>query len=152
MSINICHFDWYHATAFLMEVQNWPVKTTYLSRDSVTLWGCSLFPMSHCCLIVIYQLGNGSFLPTHMGKNEKVYAVFPKKISCQNQSKSSTTFLTLHTTRATHYCECSIWPWFARILCFSCLCVKFQPSQRILTLNFDQFPSSFNFERGVKKH
>ena len=37
-----------------------------------------------------------------------------------------------------------------KILCFSYLCVKFQPSQCIFTLDFDLFPSSFNFERGVK--
>ena len=33
----------------------------------------------------------------------------------------------------------------------SYLCVKLQPSQYIFTLNFDHFPSSFNFERGVIK-
>ena len=60
---------------FLLEVPNWPVKPTCLSWDSVTLRGCSLLPMCHCCLVVKLQLGNDSFLPTHMVNNEKVCAV-----------------------------------------------------------------------------
>ena len=48
--------------------------------------------MHYCCLVAIYNL-NGSFLHTHMEKM--------KNFVRQNQSKSSTTFLTEHTTRAT---------------------------------------------------
>ena len=90
------------------------------------------------------------FSPHSYGKKMRNFAPSPpKKIPCQNQSKSFTTFLTQHTTRATHYCECSIWPRFAEILCLGYLCAKFQPFQCNLAFNFDHFPSSFNFERGV---
>ena len=72
-----------------------------------------------------------------------------KKISCQNQSKSSTTLLTWHTTRATHQCKCSFWPRFTEILCFSYLCVKFHHSECIFTIYQDHFSSSPNYGRGV---
>ena len=92
------------------------------------------------------------FLPHSYGKKMSKFVQSPlQTISCQNRSKSFTTFLTQHTTRATHQREWPIWPRFVKILCFSYLCVKFQPSQCIFTLDFDLFPSSFNFERGVKR-
>ena len=43
----------------------------------------------------------------------------------------------------------STWPRFVKILYLSYLCVKFQASNRIFTLHFDQFPSSPNYVRGV---
>ena len=75
------------------------------------------------------------------GKNEKFCASKPVKIFHHIFDRA-------HNQGHTQ-CECSIWSRFAKILCLSNRCVKFQPSQCIFTLSFDHFPSSFNFERGV---
>ena len=40
-------------------------------------------------------------------------------------------------------------PQFAKILYFGSLCVESQPSECIISINFDHFASSFNYVRGV---
>ena len=55
----------------------------------------------------------------------------------------------LHILSAIHFPGHKILPRFAKILYFSSLCVKFQPSECIISINFDHFASSFNYVRGV---
>ena len=74
-----------------------------------------------------------------------------QKFLCQNQSKCSTAFLTLHFPRAIHICGYSILPRFVKVLYLSSICVNFQPTQCIFTINFKHFPSSPNYVRGVSK-
>ena len=71
------------------------------------------------------------------------------KFSCQNQSKSFTAFLAYDFPRATHFPGNKILPWFVKILYFSSLCVKFQPTECIISINFEHFSSSPNYVRGV---
>ena len=72
-----------------------------------------------------------------------------QKFPCQNQWKSFTAFLAHHFPRATHLLGFEILHWFVKVLCFNSLCVKFQPSECIISINFDNFASSFNYVRGV---
>ena len=73
-----------------------------------------------------------------------------QKFSRQNQSKSFTEFLAYHIPRATHFPGYTILPQFVKILNFSSLCVKIQPSECSIPINFDHFASSFNYVRGVR--
>ena len=70
---------------------------------------------------------------------------------CQNQSKSSTAFLTLDFLRAIYVCGYPVLPRFVKVLYLSSICVNFQPTQCIFTINFKHFPSSPNYVRGVRE-
>ena len=74
---------------------------------------------------------------------------YHQKFPHKNQTKSFIEFLVKHILRATHFPRYTILPQFAKILYFSSLSVKFQPSECIISINFDHFASSFNFVRGV---
>ena len=68
---------------------------------------------------------------------------------CRNQPKSLTSFLAYHFPRATHFPGYKNLPRFVKMLCLSSLCVKFQPSECINSVNFAHFSSSLNYVRGV---
>ena len=72
-----------------------------------------------------------------------------QKFPWQNRSKSFTAFLAKQFPRAIHVRGFSILPRFVKILHLSSLCVKFQPTQCIFTINFCHLPSSPNYVRGV---
>ena len=74
---------------------------------------------------------------------------YHQKCPCQNQWKSFTSFLAYHFPRATHLPGFKIMPRFVEVLCFSSLCVKIQPTECNISINFDHFSSSFNHVRGV---
>ena len=71
------------------------------------------------------------------------------KFLCQNQSKSYTAFLAYHSPRAMHLPGLKILPRFVKVLHFSSLCVKFQPTECNISINFDHFSNSPNYVRGV---
>ena len=75
---------------------------------------------------------------------------YHKKFPCQNQSKSFIAFLAYHPPRATHFPGHKNLPRLVKILCFSSLRVKFQPTECIISINFDHFSSSPNYVRGVR--
>ena len=73
-----------------------------------------------------------------------------QKFSCQNQWKPFTAFVANHFLRATHSSGFKILPRFVKVLCFTPLCVKFQPTECNISINFDHFSSSPNYVRGVR--
>ena len=108
-------------------------------------------PLPHFYLAVIYQPGNDSFFfIAYIKISDTSWCFLINEFPCQNQTKSSSRFLPYHIPRATPFSMYSTWPRFVKIPYLSYLCVKFQASNRIFTLHFDQFPSSPNYVRGVK--
>ena len=82
--------------------------------------------------------------------SDRSWCFLINEFPCQNQTKSSSRFLPYHIPRATPFSMYSTWPRFVKIPYLSYLCVKFQASNCIFTLHFDQFPSSPNYVRGVR--
>ena len=125
-------------------------ETNLFVRGFTHFVGLFLVPNASLLLGSYITTWEGQFSPHSYGKKMRKFMPSPhKKISCQNQLKSSTTLLTWHTTRATHQCKCSFWPRFMEILCFSYLCVKFHHSECIFTIYYNRFASSPNYGRGV---
>ena len=65
-------------------------------------------------------------------------------------SKNLSAFLAYHFPRVTNLPGFKILTRFVNVLCFSSRCVKFQPTEYNISINFDHFSSLFNYVRGVK--
>ena len=95
------------------------------------------------------NLGMAIFFHFILKKQTSLWRLLKENCPCQNQSKLCARFLAYHVPRAIPLSRYSTWPWFVKILYLSYLCFKYQPSQCIFSLNFDHFPSSPNYVRGV---
>ena len=146
-------FYWYENDVFLSKVPNLLEKSPFFFRGSPTLW--STLGLTFCAIASFLP---GSYISTwewqfsfisYRKISDTSWCFLINEFPCQNQTKSSSRFLPYHIPRATPFSMYSTWPRFVKILYLSYLCVKFQASNRIFTLHFDQYPSSPNSVRGV---
>ena len=80
---------------------------------------------------------------------KEVYAVSSSKISSSKSVKIFCWIFSITLSESPNFPGRTIFAWFAKILHFSYLCVKFQPTECIISTNFDHFASSFIYVRGV---